>query len=184
MSNNLLMEFSDVIKNRISCRKYNGKTVSQETIDRILEMMVLAPTAGHLQAYRVKVLMADSEDGRVAIEKIGIAAGQIDRIKGCGAMMVFFAVPSDASKYGERGETLFALQDATIACAYAQLAACDLGLASLWVGAFDEEEAKKACGVGAAGSTLTCLPVSVLVLGYTDEKLKRPGRKDLKKLLI
>lgn len=176
------MEFSDVIKNRISCRSYNGKAVSQEIIDRVLEAMILAPTAGHLQAYRVKVLTDAS-----AIEKIGIAAGQIDRIKGCGAVMVFFAVPSDAKKYGERGETLFALQDATIACAYAQLAACDLGLASLWIGAFDEEGVKKVCGDGdgvggeAAGDFK---PTSVLILGYTDESLKRPERKKPRDLLI
>lgn len=186
------MEFSDVVKNRVSCRSYNGKAVSQDVIDRILEEMILAPTAGHLQAYRVKVLVADEAGGREAIEKIGEAAGQIDRVKGCGAVMVFFAVPLDAAKYGERGEKLFALQDATIACAYAQLAACDLGLASLWVGAFDEKEVKKVCGVeGEAtgscpalrGSGLQ-LPVAVLILGYTDEKLERPERKELKNLLI
>ena len=184
------MEFKDVLRARVSCRNYNGKLVEKEKIDRILEEMQLAPTAGHLQAYRVKVLMG----GREAIEKIGEAAGQIDRVKGCGAMMVFFAVPSDASKYGKRGESLFALQDATIACAYAQLAACDLGLASLWIGAFDEEETKKVCRVGggeageAAVSGATCavdaVPVAILALGYTDEELKRSERKDSKKLLI
>ena len=173
------MEFSDVVKNRVSCRSYNGKTVSQEMIDRILEEMVLAPTAGHLQAYRVKVFVADSEDGRVAISKIGETAGQMNRIKGCGAMMVFFAVPSDASKYGERGGKVFALQDATIACAYAQLAACDLGLASLWVGAFDEGEVKKICEAGEE-----IKPMAVLVIGYTDEKLKRAKRKNLKDLIV
>lgn len=200
-SNNLLMEFSDVVKNRVSCRSYNGKAVSQEMIDKILEEMVLAPTAGHLQAYRVKVLMADKLGEREAIERIGELAGQKDRVKGCGAMMVFFAVPSDAAKYGERGETLFALQDATIACAYAQLKACDLGLASLWVGAFDEGEVRKVCGKGGVGEVSEVeggsgsderlsgtvdeiVPISVLVLGYTDEKLERSGRKDLKNLLI
>lgn len=174
------MEFSDVVKNRVSRRSYNGKEVSQEMIDKILETMEKAPTAGHLQAYRVKVLMSDSTDGRVAIEKIGVAAGQIERVKGCGAMMVFFAVPSDAAKYGERGETLFALQDATIACAYAQLKACDLGLASLWAGAFDEGEVRKVCEVDG----VTWRPISVLVLGYTDEKLKRPERKKLEDVVL
>ena len=194
------MEFSDVVKNRVSCRKYNGKAVSQEMIDKILGMMVLAPTVGHLQAYRVKVFLvedgawvdgsAGSDDGaggREAIEKIGIVAGQEERVKGAGAAIVFFAVPSDAAKYGERGEKVFALQDATIACSYAQLAACDLGLASLWIGAFDEKKLMELCeAAGSMGSPRQGegVPVSILILGYSDEELKRAERKRLGDLLL
>jgi len=176
------MEFSDVVKNRVSCRSYNGKAVSQEMIDKILEAMILAPTAGHLQAYRVKVFV-----GAEAIEKIGVVAGQEGRVKGAGAAIVFFAVPSDAAKYGERGEKVFALQDATIACSYAQLAACDLGLASLWIGAFDEKKLMELCeAAGSMGLPRQDegVPVSILILGYSDEELKRAERKNLGDLLL
>jgi len=196
------MEFSDVIKNRVSCRRYNGGVVEQDLVDKILNAMILAPTAGHLQAYRVKVFIGGGRKAEAieksggtgcsdVIEKIGETAGQAERVKGAGAAIVFFAVPKDASKYGERGEKVFALQDATIACSYAQLAACDLGLASLWIGAFDEKRLREVCGVEGSGepqagdAVLAGLePVSILILGYSDEELKRAERKDLKNLLI
>jgi site-specific recombinase XerC len=43
-----------------------------------------------------------------------------------------------AAKYRERGARLYAIQDATIACAFAMLAATALGLGTVWVGAFDD----------------------------------------------
>ena len=54
-------------------------------------------------------------------------------------VLAFCADPvCSAVKYGERGASLYSIQDATIACAYSQLAAKALDLDTVWVGAFDE----------------------------------------------
>ena len=78
--------------------------------------------------------------------------------------MVCTAPARSAMKYGRRGQDLYALQDATIAGAYAQLAATALGLGSTWVGAFHEEAVRRAVGIPAVE-----IPVAILPIGYPGE---------------
>lgn len=192
------MDFKQVLKNRVSVRSYNGKLVTQEQIDEILVEMRRAPTARHLEAYKVKVSAGD----RAFVEKIGEATGQVDRMKGCGAVFVFFAASApDDRKYGEKSLNLFPVQDATLACAYAQLAATNLGLSTLWMGAFDDGKLMKICGIanGKNGvGNIGCVgnissekegvaklkPSSILVIGHSDEKPSLSSRKDLKEILL
>lgn len=39
------MEFAEVVKNRYSCKKYDGKQISAEQLDAVLQAGRLAPTA-------------------------------------------------------------------------------------------------------------------------------------------
>ena len=64
---------------------------------------------------------------------------------------------------GTRGERLLAVQDATIAAAYAQLSATALGLSSVWVGHFKEKEV-------ASVLKTTLRPVAIIPIGYGNEK--------------
>jgi len=57
------------------------------------------------------------------------------------------------------------VQDATIACAYAQLAATALGLATTWLGATIDPEATR----NALGLTEDFRPLVIMPLGYPDE---------------
>jgi nitroreductase len=92
--------------------------------------------------------------------------------------LVFCAVPTRSKKYGKRGETLYCIQDATIATAYAQLAATALGLATCWVGAFDESEVIKTLKL-----PLGHRPIAILPIGYADESPAPTGRMALKDLI-
>lgn len=47
------MKFEKLIKERYSCRKFKGKAVEQEKIDKILEAGLVAPTACNLQPQRI-----------------------------------------------------------------------------------------------------------------------------------
>jgi nitroreductase len=69
-------------------------------------------------------------------------------------------------------------QDAAIACAYAQLAVTALGLATVWVGAFDEEAVRAAIGVGH-----DLRPVSFLPIGYAAEAPEHRSRRVLTELV-
>jgi nitroreductase len=73
---------------------------------------------------------------------------------------------------------LYCLQDATIACTFAHLAAVALGLASVWVGAFDDEGVRQAIGVGD-----NLLPVAILSIGYPGEQPKSTSRRSLSDLV-
>ncbi len=80
--------------------------------------------------------------------------------------------------YGQRGAWLYCLQDAAIACAYAQLAATALGLGSVWVGEFDDAAVRRAVGVGKE-----LLPVAILPIGYAGEKPEKTARRRLNELV-
>jgi len=93
--------------------------------------------------------------------------------------LVFCAHPARAARrYGERGRRLYAVQDATIACTYAMLASTALGLATVWIGAFDDGMVRAAIG-GPEGQ----IPVAILPIGYEAEKPARTERRSLEDLV-
>lgn len=81
-------------------------------------------------------------------------------------------------KYGVRGAALFCVQNATIAAAYAQLAATAQGLGACWVGAFDESRVAKTIGVPAH-----LRPIALMPIGYPDEAPARSTRRPLSELM-
>ena len=62
------MEFSEVIKNRYSCKKFDGRQVEQAQLDRILEAGRLSPTAKNLQEQRIYVVQ--SPEGLAKIDRV------------------------------------------------------------------------------------------------------------------
>lgn len=91
-------------------------------------------------------------------------------------MLIFCADSKESGeRYKERGKTLHSVQDATIACAYAQLTATSLGLSGCWMGSFEEKEIKKV-----VKTDLT--PVAILTLGYSAENPERRKRKTIKQI--
>ena len=130
-----------------------------------------APSAYNLQSYRVYVV-------RDGVQKKALSAACFDQsfsnqnfVAEAPVVLVFCADPGRAgARYGERGENLYSLQDATIAATFAHLASVDLGLASVWVGAFDEEGVLSALGVS------DVRPVVVLPTGYSGTQPKPSKR--------
>jgi len=151
------MEFFKVLKARRSVRTYTPQPVEASKVQTILDAANRAPSAGNMQAYEIfavtsRAALSALAQGRAYFEVIPFA-------------LVFCAHPARAAeKFGERGARLYCVQDATIACAYAQLAATAVGLSSVWIGRFDEEVVRRAVG---AGEDL--LPVAILQLGYAAE---------------
>ena len=50
------MEFTEVVKKRYSCKKYDGRQIEKEKLDAILEAGRLAPTAKNLQEQHIYVI--------------------------------------------------------------------------------------------------------------------------------
>jgi nitroreductase len=168
------MEFFDLIKRRRSIRKFKPDKVPSEILEKIYEAIRLAPSAGNLQVYEVFLV----EDRRRLGQLAEAALGQ-DFIQEAAAALVFCANPEQAaSRYGSRGRNLYALQDATIACTFAHLAAADLGLGSVWIGAFDDAAVWQAIG-----SPKGLRPVAILPLGYPAESPQPTSRRHWKEFL-
>jgi nitroreductase len=164
------MQFFEAIDRRRSVRAYAKQALVQDQIERILAAARLAPSAGDLQSYRIALI-----DRRRAKEALAAAAFAQDFIAEAPLVLVFCADPGvSEGKYGRRGAELYCVQDATIAACYAQLAATALGLASCWVGAFDEARV-----AGALRLEAGLRPVAILPIGHAAESPDRPPRRPL-----
>ena len=149
------MEFMRLIEERHSTRVYAQKPVERQKLDRILHAASRAPSAGDLQAYSIIVVRNPD-----VCEALARASGGQDWLAQAPLALVFLAEPGTSGvKYGRRGESLYAVQDATIACAYAQLAAHDVGLSACWVGAFRTGDVQAAVGAREGQVPVALLPI-------------------------
>lgn len=124
----------DVFARRHSVRHFLSRKPGGEQLREILDAADSAPSAGGLKAREVFVVT----DERTKRQLVHAAHGQ-GFIAEAPVVLVFWAVEErSAAKYGERGRGLFAVQDATIAAAFAWIQAVGSGLGACWVGAFDD----------------------------------------------
>ncbi len=166
------MEFVEVLTQRRSIRAYKSQTVEESKLKRIFDAVNLAPSAGNLQAFQVKVVRDQAKI--TALAKAAYDQGFIVQAPIC---LVFCADPErSAERYGERGSELYSVQDATIAGTFAMLAAVDLGLATVWVGDFDEERVQQILGLK------SLRPVAMFSLGYAAEQPPAAPRRALEEI--
>lgn len=168
------MDFFAVAEARRSVRAFQPKAVESEKLQKILETVNRAPSAGNLQAFEVYIARDPADRQAIAAAALGQTfAAQAP------VALVFCAHPARASaRYGERGSRLYAPQDATIACTYAMLAAQSLGLATVWVGAFSDEKVRLAIRAPEGQ-----IPVAILPIGYPAESPPAPPRRRLEDLV-
>jgi nitroreductase len=168
------MNIFDAFQLRYSARAYQNKSVSEDDLQRILQAANDAPSAGNRQAYDI-VVVRDIERKRKLVK----AAWDQTFIAEAPVVLVFLTNPGrNRERYGERGARLYAVQDATVACAYAQLAATALGLATCWVGAYDDDAVAKT-----VGAAVFSQPVAVLPIGYAADTARPRSRRPLKDLI-
>ena len=149
------MEFTEVIKNRYSCKKYDGRKVDKARLHNILEAGRVAPTAKNLQEQHIYVI--ESEE----------ALAKIDEATPCryGASTVL-AVAFDKNNVftypgGKRDS---GVEDATIVATHLTLAAYNEGVDSCWINFFDPDKLAQALGLPENEEILMLLD-----LGYAAE---------------
>ncbi len=168
------MVFFEVVKNRHSIRAFKDKETEKEKLDKLLLVANSSPSAGDLQAYQIFLVRKNAQ--KVALAKA--AYGQ-DFVTQAPVSLVFCIDPMrSARKYGKRGSELYSIQDATISAAYVHLAAVDLGLGSVIVGAFDEEAVSKILNLPG-----TLRPIIILPVGYPDEEPETTPRRKIDDLV-
>jgi len=156
-SSRVKRSFFEGVEARVSCREFvpNAPLLPTER-DAILKAACRAPSAGNLQAWKVYEVLPDQ------LAELSAAALDQEWITTAAMALVFFADPeTSAAKYRKRGRNLYAVQDATIACTYAQLSCEFLGLGACWVGAFDEDEVRQIAGI----EKDDLVPVALLIIG-------------------
>jgi nitroreductase len=157
-------------QDRHSVRSFTSQEVTDEVLKEILEVTRLAPSAGNLQAYEIVVV----KDKATRVKLAHAAYGQ-RYIAEAPVVLVFLALPTVSSqRYGSRGINLYAIQDATIACTYTMLAAQASGLATTWIGAYDD-----AIVLEILNADNDKVPAAILPLGYAKEEPYVTSRRQL-----
>jgi nitroreductase len=168
------MVFFEVVKNRHSIRAFKDKEIEKDKLDKLLFVADSSPSAGNLQAYQIFLVRKNAQKMSLAKAAYGqdfFAQAPVD--------LVFCIDPMrSARKYGKRGSELYSIQDATISAAYVHLAAVDLGLGSVIVGAFDEEAVSKILNLPG-----TLRPIIILPVGYPDEEPETTSRRKIDDLV-
>lgn len=132
------MDFKELIKARYSCKKYDGKQISNDQLQAILEAGRLAPTAKNLQEQHIYVMQSEE------------ALATIDEVTPCryGAPTVLVVAFDAEDVYVYPGEQHDSgIEDASIVATHMLLAAKDAGVDSCWINRFNPAELKEKLGL-------------------------------------
>lgn len=160
-----------VMAKRRSTRKFKDQKVEASKVDKIIAAADTAPTAGNFQGFEIFYV----RDHKKKQELVGACNNQ--KYVNAPIVLVFCKNP-ERVKFNFPEEVLkkFAIQDATLAAGYSQLAAQALGLSSIWIGMLDEKEVMKIIGTD-------LVPSSILCIGYPEKQKYPKPRRNLKDLV-
>lgn len=150
------MDLDTIMRKRRSVRNYSPMSPPDRDVEKVVQAAELAPTAGNLKARKVFVFKGESRRKQ-------LMEASLDQtwISEAPYLMIFCGDEKAIASYGNRGKDLYCIQDATIAASFAMLKATELGLATCWVGAFEEAKVSEA-----AGLPTHLRPVAILAVGY------------------
>lgn len=124
------MEFTEVVKNRYSCKKFNDSKITAQQLNEILEAGRLAPTAKNLQEQHIYVVQ--SEEGLAKIDKVTPC-----RYGATTVLVVAFDKNNVFTYPGGKRDS--GIEDASIVATHMILAAHNAGVDSCWINFFDPE---------------------------------------------
>jgi FMN reductase [NAD(P)H] len=161
----------NVMLSRRSQRKFDNRQVEHSKIEMIYAAADTAPTAGGFQGFEIYHIQQDKMK-----LKLVDAANKQPYVNA--PVVLVFCMNPERIKMNFPPTILkkFSLQDATLAAAYAQLAAHALGLSSIWIGMIDEEKIMSILDT-------KYTPSSILCLGYPQKILQPKPKRNLKELI-
>ena len=163
------MDFSEVIKNRYSCKKFSDRKVEKEKLDKILEAGRVAPTAKNLQEQHIYVVQSEN----------GLAA--IDKVTPCryGAPVVLVVAYNKNNVFTYPGEKRDSgIEDASIVATHMLLAAYNEDVDSCWINFFNPDELAQALNLPEDEEVLMLLDLGIAADG-TKALPNHNSRKEL-----
>jgi len=164
------MHVFTAISQRYSVRAYKATEVEEDKLKKILEAARLSPSASNRQDW--KFIVVKNKETRKKLVKAAFGQSFIGEapvvVVACGTE------PKAMLACGQPAHTI----DVSIAFAYMILQAYELGLGTCWIGAFSEEEAKKALKIPEQIRVVGITP-----LGYPDQPISQKSRKPLDQIV-
>jgi nitroreductase len=179
------MDTVEAIKSRRSVRKFSDKPVEPEKLQTLLEAVQAAPSWSNMQCWRVVVVKSPETRAKISelsyVESFFATRGYKSNpaqkgIADAPVVIVLCAVPEQS---GEMKGQPYYMTDIGIASENLMLAAHSIGLATVFVGVFDEEK---------LGDLLEIPPgvriVGLFPIGYSlSEPKAGPQRKPLEEIV-
>jgi nitroreductase len=184
------MDVFTAIKERRSCRNFSPELVSNETIEKILEAGIWAPSPLNAQpwqfivvtnkAVKEKIISEAERCRKWAIEASGwewLEKYKVDFLQSVPVMVVVVGDPkkSGVDQFQEEGSVGYK-QACAAAIQNMNLAAHALGIGSLWFTFFDKKPMREILDIAAEKT-----PLALLCLGKPAGEPLQMGRKELEK---
>jgi nitroreductase len=168
------MEVLEAIKGRRSIRFFTNQPVSEEEVKTLIDAARHAPSAGNIQPWEF-IIVKKAE----IKHKLVVAALNQTFLEEAPVVIVVCAnMDASRSGYGSRGTTLYCLQDTAAATQNIILTAYSMRLGTCWVGAFSEEEVKKALEIPDG-----IRPVAIIPVGRTTANPPKHPRRALNEIM-
>jgi nitroreductase len=161
------MTVLDAILKRRSVRAYTGEPIPADVMRDLIEAMRHAPSASNKQPWKFIVV----DDPGVKDRLVSACLNQ--RFIAQAPVVVAIAGNSTDAWRGKGGHVRnWEVVDCAIAMDHLQLAACERGLGTCWIGAYDAAAVDGVLGVKEPWHTVVLTP-----LGYPSENPPSRGRK-------
>ncbi len=166
------MDFYDVVKKRRSYREYSPEIPEKEKINKILEAARLAPTWANMQGVHYIIVQEPDK-----VKAIWGAVGQKEKF--AEAPLFIIGVIAEKGSGTNSNGLKYYMVDFGICFEHLILAATAEGLATCWIGWFNENKIKDILGIPNKYRVLGVTP-----LGYpTKPKGEISARKSLEELV-
>ena len=172
------IEFEKLALSRQSCREFTDKPIDKQTLDKIMELAMLAPSACNSQPW--KMICAFSEESVSAVRKNLQIAGRNPFLSGAKAFIAVAekvaTLKPDAMKRFDRNR--FVKYDVGELVAYLTLGAESLGVSTCIIGWMNEEKLSETLNLE---QDEICRVV--VALGYSDIETREKVRKDKEEVI-
>jgi nitroreductase len=155
LSQVLEVDLLEAIKGRRSIRSFKSDEVTQREVDLLIEAATHAPSAGNIQPWEFTIIKTPEMKKRL----VEAAYGQSFIEEASIVIVVCANEDRSSQRYGDRGKTLYCLQDSAAAIQNMLLTAYSLGLGSCWIGAFKEDEVRAVLNVPAGVKPVAMIPI-------------------------
>ncbi|MBZ9578576.1 nitroreductase family protein [Patescibacteria group bacterium] len=160
------MSLLKIIKERRSIRKFQPKPIPEEIINKLIEALIWAPSAGNLQSRKFYFVFDDEIK-----EKLAVAAFGQSSIAQAPLVVIGCADDKISQRYGEKGRKLHSICDVSASIQNMMLLIHEQGLGSVWIGGFDKREIVKILNLPE-----NLHPIAIVPVGYPAEKPLAPPR--------
>jgi nitroreductase len=160
------MDILRAVKERRSIRDFQKREIPRDIVDKLVDALIWAPSAGNLQA-RKFYFIKDEE----LKKKIAVAALKQHFLAEAPLVIVGCTDSRISYRYGERGVSLYSIQDVSCSLMGMMLVAHDNGLGSVWVGAFHEDAVFEILKL-----PRHLRPVAIVAVGYPSKVPSPPPR--------